>query len=167
MPRGAHDGGEIRQIEGQLDLGILVVGHVGFEGVLDAVLGREVAGHEGGAAGGAHAGATEGVVEREALPLQAHGAGKILRFPALWEMLDGPFLIGDEEDDIHPGDIPPLALVAMLAAVALVLALGRGVKCGPADGDRGPTRSRLQEIAAAHLVHQWLSSHAQLIPHCR
>ena len=63
ISRPAHHGGDVWQVDRQRHLRILIVRHVLFEGVLDSMLGREVAGEERGPTRGAHAGAAEGVLE--------------------------------------------------------------------------------------------------------
>jgi len=103
VPRGREDGRHVRQVAGEDALG---QGEAGAEAerVDDPVLGREIAGEEGGAAGGAHAAIAEGAVEGETVLAEAGHARQVPLLPARRKVLAGPLLVGQEENYIHPGD---------------------------------------------------------------
>jgi hypothetical protein len=58
-----HHAGDVLEVERKLNLGVLPSGHVFFQRVLDAMLGREIAGHPGGACRRTHAGVGEGALK--------------------------------------------------------------------------------------------------------
>ncbi len=97
----------ITEGSGSSTCGYFVVGHFFLERVLDAVLGREVAGHHRRPRGRAHAGAGEGAFEADPVAAQPAHPGQVPAQPVLREVLDRPLLIADEEDDVHPLDGAP------------------------------------------------------------
>ena len=103
VARSRHHGADVLEVLRQLDLRKFVVRHVLLERVLHAVLRREVAGQHRRARRRAHAGGAERVLKRQTVSLQAREARQMPARPATREMLDRPFLIGDEQDDVHPG----------------------------------------------------------------
>ena len=106
---GFHHRGEVREVGRQIDLRFVFgVGHVFLERVLDPVLGREVTAHQSRARRRAHAGVGEGAFEAEPVPPQAPHPRQVLAQPVRREVLDRAFLVGEEEDDVHPGDVAPL-----------------------------------------------------------
>ena len=130
----AHDGGDVGQVERQFDLGIGRRRHVLFEGVLHAVLGREIAREQRGAAGRAHTGIAAGVGELDRVLLQPGHPRQVLLGPVIGEVHDLALLIGDEEDHVHPGEAACLLLVLALLLFGVRLQ-GRGRR-----GERGQHR---------------------------
>ena len=148
VANGAHDRRDVGQVERQRDLGIpLLGGHVFFEGVFHAVLGREVAAHERGAAGGAHAGVAERVLEGEAVLLQARQPLEVVLLPVLGEVHRLPLLVGDEDENVHPRDVALGRGRGFGFGLGL---LGLGLQRGIGRGDDGERGGGLQEIASFH-----------------
>ena len=86
-------------------IGVLRIGHVRLERVLDAVLCGEVAGHQRRASWRAHAGVRKGVGECQSVALELRHARHVLLCPTDWKVLDGTLLVGDEHDDVHPLEV--------------------------------------------------------------
>ncbi len=103
----SHHAGQVLQVRRQVDLGEFGRRHVFLERVLDPVLGGEVAAHQGRAGRRAHAGVGERALEADAVAPQPAHPRQVLAQPVAREVLDRPFLVGEEEDHVHPRDAPP------------------------------------------------------------
>lgn len=98
---GLEDGGEIRK--GGVELGFSIgLREIFGEGLEGTVLGGEEAGEKGVAGGGALAATGVGVGEGDAVGGQSVHGRKIGVAPAGGEPLESAFLVGEENEQIHP-----------------------------------------------------------------